>query len=307
MELTHKIQHLRERSPEQWLALANNELPAVTAWVLVILIAWSGAQLLWSLFPGEPEFDWSRRAASGGTPVNNADVSVDFRAIANAHLFGEADAQPTPSAAVKAPETRLNLKLRGTIAADDETIAHAIIADDSNKAQVYFVEDSVPGGATLHEVHPDRVILNRGGALETLRLPKESQNLGIQRAIVSDDVDADEHGGSRRDTLRAAVGSNPSAFTEIIRPQPFMPNGEMRGYRVYPGRDRKAFAALGLRPGDLVTEINGQSLNNLSEGMEIFRQLGDATQMTVTIERNGSPMALTLDSSQFNNASGARR
>ena len=148
MELTHKIQSLRERSPEQWVTLANRELPSIAAWVLVLFIAWYGAQLLWALFPGQPEFDWSRRAASTGTPVNNADVSVDFRAIANAHLFGEADAQPQPSAVVKAPDTRLNLKLRGTIAADDETIAHAIIADDSNKAKVYFVEDSVPGGAT---------------------------------------------------------------------------------------------------------------------------------------------------------------
>jgi general secretion pathway protein C len=305
VELAHKIQSLRDRSPEQWLTLANQELPAITAWVLVLFIAWHGAQLLWSLFPGEPEFDWSRRTATVGTPVNNADVSVDFRAIASAHLFGEADAQAPPSAVVKAPETRLNLKLRGTIAADDETIAHAIISDDSNNAKVYFVEDSVPGGATLHEVHTDRVILNRGGSFETLRLPKQSQNLGIQRATAGNDTD--DHGGSRRNTLRSAVGSNPTAFTEVIRPQPFMPNGEMRGYRVYPGRDRKAFAALGLRPGDLVTEINGQTLDNLREGMEIFRQLGDATQMTVTIERNGSPMALTLDSSQFNNASGARR
>lgn len=304
MELVEHIQNLRHRTPEQLLADANRHLPGVTAVVLVVMIAWYGAQLLWSLFPGQPQFDWSERAPATAAPVNNADVSVDFRAIAGAHLFGKAGAQPAAETAIKAPETNLNLKLRGAIAADDETVAHAIIADGNNQAKVYFLQDSLPGGATLHEVHPDRVILKRGGALETLRLPKKSQNPGTGtqsgRANASQPVDSSR-------SLRATLGSNPTAFTEIIRPQPFMPNGEMKGYRVYPGRDRRAFAALGLRPGDLITEINGQTLNNLRTGMEIFRQLGEATQMTVTIERNGSPIALTLDSSQFNNASGARR
>ncbi len=304
MEIVAQFQSLRERSPEQWLADANRHLPGIVAMLLVILLAWIGARLLWSLIPGEPRFDWAERAPAAIAPVNNADVSVNFRAIAEAHLFGEAGAEPAANQAVKAPETRLNLKLRGAIAADDETIAHAIIADGSNNAKVYFVEDAVPGGATLHQVYADRVILKRGGSLETLRLPKQSQNLGVTTSAAAAPASPADVAAS---SLRAALNSNPASFTEIIRPQPFMPNGEMKGYRVYPGRDRRAFAAMGLRPGDLVTEINGQALNNLQTGMEVFRQLGDASQMTVTIERNGNPMALTLDSSQFTNASGARR
>ena len=304
MEIVAQIQSLRERAPEQLLADVNRYLPGLTAVLLVILLAWVGARLLWSLFPEQPQFDWSERAPVSAAQVTRTDVSVDFRAIANANLFGKAGAEPVLAQPQKAPETRLNLKLRGAVAADDETIAHAIIADGSNKAKVYFVEDPVPGGATLHEVYADRVILKRGGALETLRLPKQvPTNASLTRAAGLPASPADAAAGS----LRAAINANPTSFTEIIRPQPFMPNGEMKGYRVYPGRDRRAFAALGLRPGDLITELNGQALNNLRTGMEIFRQLSDASQMTVTIERNGTSMALTLDSSQFTNASGARR
>jgi general secretion pathway protein C len=94
------------------------------------------------------------------------------------------------------------------------------------------------------------------------------------------------------------VQQNPGAFTQILRPQPYMPNGQLKGYRVYPGRDRRRFAALGLRPGDLITEINGQSLTNLQDGMEVFKSIGDTPQITVTIERNGNPMVLSLDSSE---------
>ena len=86
-----------------------------------------------------------------------------------------------------------------------------------------------------------------------------------------------------------------------------MPNGELKGYRIYPGRDRRKFAALGFRPGDLVTELNGQALNSLESGMEVFKQLGSASQITVTIERAGQPMVVTVDSSQMNTDSGGQQ
>jgi len=295
---------LRERSAAQWLKDANRWLPPAAVWLLVLLIAWQGAALLWALLPGQPRFDWTQPAPVVTAALPASTGNTDFAAIAAAHLFGEADAEPPPAATASAPETRLNLKLRGTIAADDETIAHAIIADGSNSTRVYFIEDRVPGGATLHEVQADRVILKRGGAFETLKLPKMSENLGTPartpRAVMPSTVD-----GSR--TPRGVSPANLGTFTEVLRPQPFMPNGQLQGYRVYPGRDRRAFAALGLRPGDLVKDINGQPLDNLQNGMELFRTLGTATSLTVTVERNGADMVLNLDLGQFSNASGALR
>lgn len=304
MEIAQTITALRDRPTREWIAEANRVLPGALAVTLVLLIAWHSAQLLWSLLPGQPQFDWSQRPAATARTTNpGIATGVNFRAIAAAHLFGIAGADAPSQQAVSAPDTSLNLKLSGTIAADDESIAHAIIIGGDKKANVYFIDDSLPGGATLHEVHADRVILKRGVTFETLRLPKKSLSLGLTRQSSS----ANPVRSASNNSLRQAIGSNPASFSEIVRPQPFMPNGKMKGYRVYPGRDRRAFAALGLRPGDLVTEINGQTLDNLQNGMDAFRKLGDATQMTVTIERNGSPMQLTLDSSQFTNASGARK
>ena len=78
-----------------------------------------------------------------------------------------------------------------------------------------------------------------------------------------------------------------------------MPNGQLKGYRVFPGRNRQQFIALGLRPGDLVTEINGVALNNPAQGMEIFRTLSESSQVTVTVERNGQNQSITLDASKL--------
>jgi general secretion pathway protein C len=78
-----------------------------------------------------------------------------------------------------------------------------------------------------------------------------------------------------------------------------MPNGQLRGYRVYPGRNREQFIQLGLQPGDLITEINGMALNNPAQAMEIFRSMADTTEVSVTIEREGQSQSLNLDTSEL--------
>ena len=74
----------------------------------------------------------------------------------------------------------------------------------------------------------------------------------------------------------------------------------MQGYRVYPGRDRKLFASLGLRPGDLIKDIDGAALTNPQQATQIFQNLGNAEQVSVTVERNGQPQVLVLRTSQLN-------
>jgi general secretion pathway protein C len=305
MNVIHKLSTLRAQPVSHWVDSANSRLPGMISVILIIGIAWYLARFVWILVPVEGEFDWSIKpsgTANFSSPISTA-AQVNFRAIVSAHLFGEAGTEPVTIKAVDAPETRLNLKLRGTIAAGDKKIAHAIIGDGKGKNEVYFIDDAVPGGAILHAVYPDKVILNRAGALETLRLPRTSESSVKQARPAARTAQASPAGGSIQQMMQSSGGS----FTDILRPQPYMPNGELKGYRVYPGRDRRRFAALGLRPGDLVTDINGQPLNNLQAGMDIFKNLGDAAQLTVTIERNGSPMVLTLDTSQFSNSPGGTK
>ena len=73
--------------------------------------------------------------------------------------------------------------------------------------------------------------------------------------------------------LQELAAQNPAAITEIIRPQPVFANGQQRGYRVYPGRNRQQFSKLGLMPGDLVTAINGTPLDDPARGMEILQSI----------------------------------
>jgi hypothetical protein len=51
-------------------------------------------------------------------------------------------------------------------------LGYAIIGESSAAAKVYAVGKTITGGTKLHSVYPDRAILDRGGKLEALLLPK---------------------------------------------------------------------------------------------------------------------------------------
>ncbi|WP_405244168.1 type II secretion system protein GspC [Lentisalinibacter salinarum] len=289
-------------SPSDAVSAAGRHLPRWVALALVVAIGWQLASMIWMLVPaGEDDVVAPPPAASPAPSASNNRVSgIDVAGIVNAHLFGEASADapaPVQSEIDDAPETRLSLTLKGTVAADDPAYSLAIIADSRGEEKVYSIRDSIPGGASLHAVYADRVILNRAGTLEALKLPREAEGRTVNRSRQTSSARVAT--ASSQPSVQQMITDNAVQLMDVIRPQPYFADGQQRGYRVYPGRDRKSFAALGLRPGDLVTAINGTPMNDPRTGMEVFRTLGDATQITVTVERNGQSEQLTLSTSQL--------
>ena len=74
--------------------------------------------------------------------------------------------------------------------------------------------------------------------------------------------------------------------------------GRLRGFRAYPGRNRAAFGRLGLRPGDLVTAINGTPLDDPQRSQEVLNTIQSSERATVTIERAGQKQDITLNIAQ---------
>jgi general secretion pathway protein C len=288
-----RFNHISRLPPAQLWAEASRVLPPWVALVLVILIGWQVAKAAWLLVPaGEAPGLPPIQAAPRGTATADA-VSVDR--IVNARLFGQpsADAPMQVVEQVDAPDTQLSLELRGTVTASEEQRGMAIIAERGGAERVYFIGDALPGGASLHAVHLDRVLLRRAGRLEALRLPRSEDSPAAQRAAAAPRPNIPPP--VRAASVQEVVQQNPAALTEIIRPQPVFKDGRQQGYRVYPGRQRQQFAQLGLRPGDLITQINGMALDDPARGMEIFRGLADSTSVTVTVDRNGEIEMLTLN------------
>lgn len=291
MSIRASLRAFENLSPQQWLDRASGTLPQVLSVALVIAIAWQLVQLTWLLLDrGQPAAAAPPLTVSSTAGRNGPDI----QSIVDAHLFGVAQgpAQLDPSAA---PETQMNLVLSAVFASNDPAKGWAIIGESGAAAKVFTVGEVVRQGTTLHAVYPDRVILDRGGQLEALALPAQS----LAGMVPAPRTAARPNGSQFANNLRRIAETNPSAFAEVVRPQPVFANGVQRGYRVYPGRNRQQFARLGLQPGDLVLSINGTALDDPQRGMEIFNTMGTSDRVTVTVERNGQSQELTLNTAQI--------
>ena len=136
--------------------------------LLAALIAVELARILIAVVSGPVKSP--QPVITGNLQSHPAHTGVNAQAVAAAHLFGAAVADPTTQDPNNAPLSSANLVLAGTIATQDPKRGIAIITD-GGPSKVYSVGENV-NGATLYSVYLDHVILDRGGTLETLLLPR---------------------------------------------------------------------------------------------------------------------------------------
>jgi general secretion pathway protein C len=270
-------------------ALLLRDGPRIATWVLAIALGVQAALILTDLAG-------AARGATAGPPVARASLRshfLDLAAITNAHLFGAA---PAPRQDVaNAPQTSMPLVLSGIIAGNDPQNGLAILGPSAQNARVYAVGDSVPGGAKLHSVYSDRVLIERDGRLESLTLPRQANSANApppSAAVLQSE-------NSPIERMRRVISEQPGLLAEVLRPQPVMEHNHMNGFRVYPGRNRAAFMQLGLRPGDQVTAINGTPLDDRDRGEQILRTLASSSEARVTVIRGGQSQELTLNLAQI--------
>ncbi|EGG29850.1 General secretion pathway protein C [Aequoribacter fuscus] len=88
---------------------------------------------------------------------------------------------------------------------------------------------------------------------------------------------------------------NPESLSELVSVAAVRSaDGQLAGYRVSPGPKGEEFQALGFRPGDVVTEVNGLSLSDPSNALVLYQMLKSASEANFVIQRGGSPMNLTV-------------
>jgi general secretion pathway protein C len=271
---------------ERWRSLLVSEGPRIATWVLGAALGVQAGLIFLDLVGGK-----QKAPAAGSHPMMVAHP-LNVSTIIAAHLLG------TPPAATQdganAPQTNIPLVLTGTIAGNDPQNGLAILGQSAQSAKVYAVGDSVPGGAKLHSVYSDRVVIDRNGELESLALPRQ-MNAGNAPPPTAAMLPSENPNFER---MRRMITEQPSLLTDVMRPQPVIEHGHMNGFRVYPGRNRQAFLRLGLRPGDQVTAINGTPLDDRDRSEQILHTLSSSSEARVTVIRGGQSQDLSLNLAQ---------
>ena len=291
----------RDRYAE-WAALAAcAALAALALWLVI--------RLIWLLLPRSDDALTSQTARVG---VDAG--SVPAQSIAKWHLFGN-----TPRAdGAGGSASALSMILSGTLADGDPRAGIAVISGGERGERAYRVGETIGPGLTLARVYPDSVVVLHDGSEETLKLSRD-RNLAPAdivrarpapgaRASSKGATAATSPGGAARAPSAAPVGrapanwqqtverlrQNPDELARRVQVVPVLDNGRLSGVRVSAGADMALIQQLGLRPGDVVTAVNGAPVDSIARGQQILDSLRSASSARVTVLRDGKPTDLTI-------------
>jgi len=295
-----------------------------TLWAVLAL-----SRLVWSLLPaGESsvaaDVPVLNPVASRGAAAREDSLDID-RLVAW-HLFGEAGsaaeivveedvaeiATARDGIEKGARETRLDLKLRGIVASTEDGLGYAIIEHKSQQS-VYAVEDKLPvaGQVVLVKVMPRQVVLDNGGTYELLVLFDDTQldaqmssrparaapaGSAPRPSAAAGQIDkrTDTDATALAQSYREQLYQNPQSLAEVVSVSAVREDGNLLGYRIGPGKDRAQFEQLGFKPGDLVTGINGITLDDPANTMRLYQVMRSASEAVFELEREDQQLTVSV-------------
>jgi general secretion pathway protein C len=260
--------------------------------VAMLILAYGLAQWSWRLMEPAPVLTDRRPAA----PI--ADGAAELRQLLSANLFGQVDltAGQAGLSPDRIPLSSLNLVLTGVMVGGAHNFA--LISVNGGNETAFSIGEEILAGAALHAVYPDRAVLRRAGALESLVL-KDSLALPEGSIVTSPQY--------RKDAPLAGIRGNGSNFTverntlaqqmqkpEFLSQALMVPNAG-GGFLVREIQPGSVYEKLGVRAGDVIRSVNGQPINNMDEVMKLYQQLGginQASNLAVEITRGGRTESL---------------
>lgn len=93
-----------------------------------------------------------------------------------------------------------------------------------------------------------------------------------------------------RGTVHGGIGRFLQDVT--VEDTPAFRNGKFLGFRVV--ELRGDLDACDLHPGDVVTRVNGQSVEHPEDALAVFQSLATANELVVDYERDGTPQKMRL-------------
>lgn len=304
----------------------------VSVWktlVYAIALIWavrSLAALFWVVMPVP---DVAAPPILAKPPVSQPTTSgvvVNLESIQAANLFGDLVKEPVitetkpkealPGIEDNARTTRLNLKLQGILASSDPQKAHAIIADGNTQA-LYKVGESLKNpGVKLAKVMEQRVILDNNGSYESLwlyseedfkrskaiskreiRVPDQTQRQPTPDVVASAQAPRGRtapYDADRTIVRKVPPSKMPKSVGDVVRFSIHREGGKMVGYRIRPGRDRDLFEQAGLKNNDIVTSVNGISMDDPRKLREVYQNLKTAPSAQLEVLRDGQSYSINL-------------
>lgn len=300
---------------DAWLRPATRSINALLVVALAYALAELTAAVLWDRLP-LPANTVASVGPRSAASENSVARTADYATVSNLHLFGRSDApQPVEAPPPQVEVTPLNLRLVGVFFMErGGAKALALIAEGSGLERSYRVGEALPGGARLDQIQRDRVVVSNGGQQQTLNLPRleeTAKSSAGELPAASDEAPGEPAPAPPPEQSKAPDGpqlidaakiasrlrgmaDRPGALEDIAFTSPHLQNGQFLGLRLRPGRERDLMAQLGLKSGDVITEVNGARLHSPMQGFGLLHESMAAERVSVRVLRNGVEMPLAF-------------
>ena len=285
-------------------------IPYVVIAFLLLLIAAQLAKLTWTMFdsatidPGERSEAVSARTLPGNT-------AIDWNSIA---VFGKADV--VNNAAVKKPIIK-KPKKPGALQKLDVTLIGALVSSNPQNSYVSIREkgetwvlktgEEIKDGIVVKTIRPRAFVASDGSAekvfylipADQLRakdrevgLPQEKQKQERVPFTAREEAAAISHQVDEETKLKLAqyreeLAENPLSLVDKVQASPVQRNGELYGYRLRHGKDRKLLTSVGLRAGDILLDVNGIPITDPGQLSDVMESLASGNMINMKIERGG--------------------
>jgi general secretion pathway protein C len=255
-------------------ARAQRAINAALMVALVLVLAWQLAHWTW-VFLAPPAVSDARESRP----------AVDLAAIAR--LFGG-----TPPTGTQASTS--GLRLKGVIAPTPGVAASAIFSTGSGKDLAVYVGRELSPGVKLAGVYPDHVTLSRAGVEERI-------DLDAMRGKTAPTA-ATRGPGFRINVARS--GENNYALSRKELDDALRDPGQLNylgqigvppggGVRMDAAPAGSLAAKLGLRTGDVIKKVNGQTVTSTGDLARLYQQFGTISAINAEVQRGGQTVQLT--------------
>jgi general secretion pathway protein C len=172
--------------------------------------------------------------------------------------------------------------LKGTLVCSECGQSFALLEDARSGKTTVLAQGAQFKGYRLKKILSDKVILEADGKEVVLKLPKVKEYFPKE---------------SKENTFKI---SKKKVFEEIssgefLKYMSLMPSKNPPGLKVTYVKPNSLIYRLGLRRGDIITNINDISIRTPEDSFSAFERLKNSDSVTITVLRNGSKVELRYE------------
>jgi len=235
--------------------------------------------------------------------------SEDLSVIEQRNIFDNENVIPEPfdqgmlDCWSQARPSTQRLNLLGTIVMNDESLSVALVENQSSAQKLAVKKDELFFDNKFQAMKIDRkrfcFQVKATQEFEYIQIPEEGQMMTAGLAPSGGASQGISVSGENRYQIRQSFLDEQLAdlsnVLQTAKAVPAIEGGKMKGFLIQTIEPDSVFASLGLGAGDVLTQVNGISLDNAGKGLEAFTALKGSKKIELTVTRGGQEQVISYE------------